>query len=285
MNWIESMREAISYIEEHLEEDIKMEDIAKKTFISPYYFQKAFHLLCGYSVGEYIRNRRLANAGRDILTTDEKIIDIAIKYGYDSPDSFTKAFTRFHGSTPSAVRKSGQTIKSFAPLKIKFSLEGGLSMNYKIVDKDSFKVVGVSKMFKGDSTYKEIPVFWDEHYKSENGKYISGEYGVCIEPKDNGTEFEYYIADNYEEEKEMPDKFNVIEIPAHTWAVFPCVGPMPDAIQEVNKKIFSEWLPNCTDYKLAGGYNIEYYTDEKDYEKGTEDEKYYTEIWIPVMKK
>ncbi len=76
-----------------------------------------------------------------------------------------------------------------------------------------------------------------------------------------------------------------MEIPAHTWAVFPCVGPMPNAIQDVNKKIFSEWLPNCTDYVMAGGYNIEYYSDEKEYPKGTLDEKYYSEVWIPVKRK
>jgi len=130
MNWIESMSEAIKYIENNLENDLKIEDVAAKAFISPFYFQRAFSLLCGFTVGEYIRNRRLASAGNELLTTDEKIITIAMKYGYDSPDSFTKAFTRFHGSTPTAVRNNGKTIKTFAPLKLKFLLEGGYILNY-----------------------------------------------------------------------------------------------------------------------------------------------------------
>ena len=285
MNWIESMGEAINYIEEHLSDDLKVEDIATKVCISPFYFQKAFSLLCGFSVGEYIRYRRLANAGNDLLTTDEKIIDIAMKYGYDSPDSFTKAFTRFHGSTPTAVRKNGQTIKTFAPLKLKFLLEGGYIMDYKIVEKEAFKVIGVSKTFNSDTSYKEIPLFWKQHWQAGNEKYIYGMYGVCIETKEKSKEFEYLIADDYDAEKKLPSEFKVFEIPKHTWAIFPCVGPMPKALQEVNTKIFSEWLPNCTHYEIAGGYNIEYYTDIRDYENGNQDEKYYSEIWIPIKKK
>lgn len=285
MNWIESMSEAIKYIEGNLENDLKVEDIATKAFISPFYFQKAFSLLCGFSVGEYIRYRRLANAGNDLLTTDEKIIDIAMKYGYDSPDSFTKAFTRFHGSTPTAVRKNGQTIKTFVPLKLKFLLEGGYIMDYKIIEKEAFKVIGVSKIFNGETSYKEIPSFWTQHYQAGNGKYICGMYGVCIETREKGQEFEYLIADDYNAEKKLPSEFKVFEVPKHTWAIFPCVGPMPKALQEVNTKIFSEWLPNCTDYEIAGGYNIEYYTDLSNYKNGNQDEKYYSEIWIPINKK
>ena len=105
MEWIESIREAISYIEDNITKDISIKEIADKVNISPFYFQKGFGMLCGYSLSEYIKGRTLA--GSEVLSTDEKIIDIAIKYGYDSPDSFTKAFTRFHGVTPSAVRKEG----------------------------------------------------------------------------------------------------------------------------------------------------------------------------------
>ena len=105
MEWIESIREAISYIEENITEDLSVNEIADKVNISPFYFQKGFAMLCGYSLSEYIRRRKLTLAGSEVSSTNEKIIDIAIKYGYDSPDSFTKAFIRFHGVTPSAVRK------------------------------------------------------------------------------------------------------------------------------------------------------------------------------------
>ena len=130
MNWVEGMTNAIGYIEDNLTEDLTVSDIAKQAFVSAFYFQKAFAMLCGFTVGEYIRQRRLTLAGSELAATDGKIIDIALKYGYDSPDSFTKAFTRFHGVTPSAVRKGEAIIKSFAPLKIKFTLEGGFIMDY-----------------------------------------------------------------------------------------------------------------------------------------------------------
>ena len=126
MEWMKAIGDSIQFIESHIREDVSIEDIANSVNISPFYFQKGFSMMCGFSVSEYVRNRRLALAGNEIITTDEKIIDIALKYGYDSPDSFTKAFARFHGSTPIAVRKSGATLKSFAPLKIKMAITNEL---------------------------------------------------------------------------------------------------------------------------------------------------------------
>lgn len=285
MGWLEGIGEAIGYIEENITEEITIEEIAKKAYMSSFYFQRGFSMLCGFTVGEYIRQRRLTLAGSELVSTDEKIIDIALKYGYDSPDSFTKAFTRFHGATPAAVRRDGAMVKSFAPLKIKFSLEGGYIMDYRIFEKDSFTIMGASRMFKNDTAKEEIPQFWTEHYKAGNGKYVCGMYGVCIDEDMGSDEFEYLIADNYDPCKELPEGFVTRTIPKHTWAVFPCRGPMPKAIQEVNRKIYSEWLPNCRDYEIAAGLNIEMYTDVNDYPKGNQDENYYTEIWIPVKKK
>jgi len=253
--------------------------------MSPFYFQKGFAMLCGFTVGEYIRQRRLTLAGREIVSTDEKIIDIALKYGYTSPDSFTKAFTRFHGVTPTAVRKDGAMIKSLAPLKIKFSLEGGYIMDYKIVEKDSFTIMGVSKVFKYDSATTEIPQFWAEHYQTGKGKFVCGMYGINIDESMGSEEFEYLIADNYNPSVEVPDGFVTKIIPKYTWAVFASKGPMPKSLQDVSGRIFSEWLPNCKDYEIAAGYNIEMYTNTDDYPQGSQDENYYSEIWIPVRRK
>ena len=125
MGWIEEIGEAISYIEENITEELTIGDISKRGFLSPFYFQKGFAMLCGFTVGEYIRSAGLPLPAASWWPTDKRIIDIALKYGYDSPDSFTKAFTRFHGATPTAVRKEGAMVKSFASLKIKFTLEGG----------------------------------------------------------------------------------------------------------------------------------------------------------------
>ncbi len=285
MEWIDGVCEAICYIEENMTEELTVEDIAKQALISPFYFQKGFAMLCGFTVGEYIRQRRLTLAGSELVSTDRKIIDIALKYGYDSPDSFTKAFTRFHGVTPTAVRKDGAMIKSFAPLKIKFSLEGGFIMDYRIMEKDAFTVMGVPRVFRYETAKTEIPKFWTEHYQTGKGKLVCGMYGVCLDESMGSDGFEYLIADNYNPSVEVPDGFVTRIIPKHTWAVFACKGAMPNALQDVNQKIFSEWLPNCKEYEIAAGYNIEMYTDVADYPNGNQDENYYSEIWIPVRKK
>lgn len=285
MEWIESISKAISFIEDNITEELTVEKIAHNALISPFYFQKGFAMLCGFTVSEYVRWRKLTLAGTELVSSDEKIIDIALKYGYESPDSFTKAFTRFHGITPTAVRKDGAMIKSFAPLKIKFSLEGGFIMDYKIVEKDAFTVMGVSKMFNYDSAFAEVPGFWAEHYKTGKGEVVCGMYGISIDEAMGNKEFEYLIADDYIPCKDIPNGYNTKVIPKHTWAVFPCKGPMPGAFQDINKKIFSEWLPNCKDYDIAAGYNIELYSNPSDYPSGTQDKDYYCEMWIPVKNK
>ncbi len=285
MEWIESIREAISYIEENILEDLSVKMVADKVNISPFYFQKGFGMLCGYSLSEYIKKRRLSLAGIEVSSTDNKIIDIAMKYGYDSPDSFTKAFTRFHGVTPTQVRKGGEMVKSFVALRIKFSLEGGYIMDYKIVEKEAFKVAGYSKNFKYDEAFQEVPKFWGEYMKTDMSKNICGAYGVNIDEKMGGETFEYIIAENYKDGMENIKGVTVKTIPKFTWAVFPCRGECIKSLQETNTKIFSEWLPNCKDYEIAAGYNIEMYSNPSEYEKGLMDKNYYSEIWIPVKKK
>lgn len=285
MEWIESIKKAIDYIETNITEDLTIDSISKHVFISSFYFQKGFSMLCGFSVAEYIRDRRLSLAGNDLISSDEKIIDIALKYQYSSPDSFTKAFTRFHGVTPSALRKDKKMIKSFAPLKINISLEGGYIMNFKIIEKDAFTVIGVSKVFKYENMKKEIPIFWQEHYQSEKSKTICGMYGVCIDTNSGTDQYEYLIADTYRINQEVSSDYVTRCIPKHTWAIFACKGAMPASLQATNHKIYTEWLANCKDYEIAAGYNIEMYTDPAKYPKGNHDENYYSEIWIPVKRK
>ncbi|GLC83015.1 AraC family transcriptional regulator [Lacrimispora brassicae] len=285
MGWVECIGEAVSYIEDNITEELSIEKIAKQVLISPFYFQKGFAMLCGFTVGEYIRQRRLALAGSDLVSTKEKIIDIALKYGYDSPDSFTKAFTRFHGVTPTAVRKGRAMIKAFAPLKIKLTLEGGYVMDYRIVEKDSFTVMGVSRTFKYARAKTEVPEFWSELYQPGKESVVCGMYGINIDESMGSDEFEYLIADDYNPDAEIPEGFVTKVIPAYTWAVFASRGEMPQSLHEVNKKIFSEWLPNCKEYEIAAGYYIEMYSDPAEYSKGIQDEKYYCEVWIPVKKK
>lgn len=285
MRWVECIGEAINYIEENITQELTIGSIAKKACISPFYFQKGFAMLCGFTVSEYIRCRRLALAGSELVATDRKIIDIAIKYGYDSPDSFTKSFTRFHGATPTAVRKGGSMVKSFAPLKIKFALEGGYSMDYKVIEKDAFTVIGLSRVFQYENAMEEVPKLWAEFSQSEKSGAICSVYGINIDESMSGNEFEYLIADNYNAAMDIPEGFVTKIIPKYTWVVFTCKGAMPQSMQNVNKKIFSEWLPNCKEYEIAAGYCIEMYSNPSEYPKGVQDENYYSEMWIPVKQK
>lgn len=285
MEWTKALQNAIRYIENHITEDISVKDVAEHVHISPFYFQKGFSMLCGYSVTEYIRNRKLALAGGELAATDIKIIDVALKYGYDSPDSFTKAFTRFHGVSPAMVRKDGAMLKTFAPLILNFSLKGGYFMNYRIVEKESFTVKASSKVFSYENAAHEIPLFWQEHYNKGKGKYVKGMFGVNIDEKMSHDSFEYMIADLYDPSEEIPEGFVTRIIPAFTWAVFSCEGAMPEAAQDINTKIFSEWLPALKEYELAAGYCVEMYDMPDKYPKGTLDENYHFEIWIPIKKK
>ncbi|MCQ2468912.1 MAG: AraC family transcriptional regulator [Ruminococcus sp.] len=285
MEWMKAIQSAIEFIEEHITENITADDVADHVFMSSFYFQKGFSMLCGFTVAEYIRNRRLALAGVKIVSTEDRIIDIALEYGYDSPDSFAKAFTRFHGVSPSAVRRGESGVKTFAPLKIEFTLKGGYLMNYKIEKKESFTVIGSARTFSYENCKEEIPKFWKEHYECGNGKYVCGMFGVNIDPQMGESSFEYLIADICDSSAEIPEGFVTRTIPEFTWAVFSCDGAMPDALQDVNKKIFSEWLPALKEYEFAAGYCIEMYDDASKYPKGTLDENYHAEIWIPVKKK
>ncbi len=285
MSWMESISAAICYIEENLTQELTAAEIARYVHISTFYFQKSFAMLCGFTLTEYIRNRRLALAGNDLANGNEKIIDIAMKYGYDSPDSFTKAFTRFHGVTPTAARKDGVMLKSFAPLKIKLSLEGGYLMEYRMERKPAFTVIANAKTFAYEGAKQTIPQFWQEHFTSGKGNVVCGMYGINIDEAMGGDTFEYLIADDYQSGRGVPEGFVTRTIPALNWAIFPCVGPLPQALQNVNAKIFTEWLPALRDYEFSDGYCVEMYDAPNKYLKGTLDEKYYSEIWIPVKKK
>jgi AraC family transcriptional regulator len=280
MNWTKIIEDAIRFIEENITEDLTVGRIAKEVNTSAFYFQKGFSMLCGYTVGEYVRMRRLSLAGEELISSDIKVIDLAIKYGYDSPDSFTKAFTRFHGNTPTDVRNNGANIKAFAPLHIKLTLDGGKAMEYRIEKKAAFKVMGVSKIIGYGDGYTTIPKFWDEVFADKDNK-LMGMYGVCLDDEVPGDEFRYMIADDFSEDLAASKGYEVKEIPEYIWAVFPCRGAMPKALQDVNTQVFNEWLP-ASNYEIAAGFNIEFYTDETKYKLGAQDPEYYSEIWVPV---
>ena len=252
--------------------------------------------MTGCGIGEYLRNRRLYEAALDLKNTDDKIIDIALRYCYETPESFTKAFSRFHGATPSQVR-SGAPVRVFLPFKIQVTINGGDQMDYKITQMFSFKVIGFQKVFSYENSYAEIPKFWDEICeKYANNIYAGndpanayekaivdnciGEYGVCIDDMCGGK-FRYLIAGKYAG-GEVPKGMELYEFPRGEWAVFNCVGPLPGALQDVNTYVFKEWLPGNPDFEICGNANVEWYdciNGEKD------DPDYHSAIWLPVRRK
>ena len=239
--------------------------------------------MTGYGIGEYIRNRRLYQAAVDLKGTDDKVIELALRYCYETPESFTKAFSRFHGATPSQVR-DGAAGKVFLPLTIKL---GGSQMDVKIAPMFPFKVIGFQKVFDNETAYAEIPKFWNETCeKYANRVYAGnapsnpyeqalvdnciGEYGVCIDDI-GGGKFRYLIAGKYTGGA-VPDGMVVYEFPRNEWAVFDCI----------NTRIFSEWLPGNPDYELSGNATVEWY----DCVNGEmADPDYHSAIWVPVKRK
>ncbi len=271
MDMVEGITEALDYIERNIDNELESKEIAAKAYMSEFHFQRIFHAICGYSLGEYIRFRRLSIAGQELSTGENKVLDIAVKYGYDSPDSFAKAFAKFHGVPPSAAKEKGNELRTFSPLKIKLTLEGGNIMDYKIIEKPAFTVVGKKKSFSFETADEEILKYWTELMNAKE-KEIEGMYGVCL--GSYGQEkFDYLFADNYIPQKPIPNGFVTWTAPAGLYAAFPCKGKIPESIHKVSSRIWEEWLPNCKDYTLAGDFDLEVYLDKE-----------YCEIWIPVKK-
>lgn len=286
MNYLENLERAISYIEENLTDEIKFDEIAKQSGFSIFYFQRIFSAVCGCSVGQYIRNRRLAVSAAELKATKAKVIDIALKYGYESPESFTRAFVKFHGITPSEAKKSDSVLKSYSRLSVKINLKGGNIMNYKIIKKEAFKVLEkVSSQSIDDAQNKNtIPEFWTKSHQdgtvakllslADDRKYI---FGICYNGELTGKKtFEYSIAASYSEGTEIPDGFRINEIPERTWIVFDCVGAMPTAMQQTWHNILAEFFPS-TSYEPTYEMDIEAYTAG---EMNSPD--YKSEIWVPI---
>lgn len=286
MSWIESIQKAINYIEAHLQETITMEQIAQEVNVSVFHFQRTFSILTDMSIADYIRRRRLTLAAQELINTDIKIIDLAYKYGYDSPEAFTKAFRKQHHVTPSDARKQQGPLQSYNRLVIQVSLKGAVPMKYNIIEKEQFQVVGVKRTYncqKGENL-QGIPLFWDEVNRQGmdeqlftlNNGQIKGVLGVCV-PDENYKEnslIDYWIGTDHV--GEVPENLQSIEVPASKWVVFEVHGPMPHAMQNAWKQIFSEWFPS-NPYEPAGTAELEVYTNEDPTK-----EDLYSEIWIPI---
>lgn len=292
MDWISGIQKAINYVEDHILEDVEYENVAKEACSSTFHFQRVFGILCGFTLGDYIRMRRLSLAGEDLSRSDEKIIDIALKYGYDSPESFTRAFTKFHGVTPSEAR-NGANIKTFTPLSVKLILSGGSKMDYRIEKMDAFKVVCKrQKVSKPGSASAAIDItnFWAECGQSGATQRIisyfpkeprlKGLLGICFSSELCCNEFPYGIGVEYDGREMNDSDLEIVTIPEHTYAVFKCVGKMPEAFQKTYEKIVTEFFPQSTKYEYGEGIELEVYPSED-----TSNPNYTCEIWIAVNEK
>lgn len=296
MEWISAMQQAIDYMERHLLEDINYEDVARAVHISGYEFHRAFSFLTGMTANAYIRSRRLSLAGRALLETDAKITDIALKYGYDTPESFTKAFTRFHGVSPRVAREGCARLVLFNPLAIKISMEGGKCMDYRILQTEQQKFLALVRSFDNsiinDEDNHDVSDFWGECLEKGLIEPMlalcpAGSrnlYGLCSPAKEGQETFDYGIGILLDQnplpfrlEKLEQAGYRIWDVQPGTYAVFDCIGSDGSCITQAWTKFYQEFLPQM-------GYEAQPETDYELYPEHPQ-EGLFCELWIPVRKK
>lgn len=290
MDSISYMNYAMAYIEEHLTEEIDYSEISRIAYCSEYHFKRMFSFLSGITLSEYIRRRRLTLAALDLKDRDLRIIDVAVKYGYGSADSFSRAFHSMHGFLPSEARNENIQLKAYPRMTFQLSIKGGCEMNYRIVEKEQFKLVGFKKrvpiVFEGvnPDIAKMTELLTPDVIKQlksvsnvEPIGIISASTNFSEERMEETGELDHYIG--VATSKNEIAEFDILEIDASTWAVFESIGPFPDTLQNVWGRIYSEWFPS-SGYEVARGPEI-LWNESPD----TSNPKYKSEIWIPVKKK
>lgn len=289
MDSVKSMNDAIYYIEEHICEELDYKVIAKIALCSEHHFKRMFSFLAGISISEYVRRRRLTLAAIELMDNDLKVIDVAMKYGYSSADAFTRAFQVVHGVVPSKARDGDCQIVLYPKVTFQLSVRGVESMNYRIVEKDAFHIVGLKKrvpiVFNGVNAeiaamYQlltpEIIMEWKSISNVEPIGMISASTNFSEGRMSEEGELDHYIG---VATTNVLDKYEVLNINAGTWAVFESIGPFPETLQDVWGRIYSEWFPSST-YESIDGPEIVWHESPD-----TTNPNYRSEIWIPIRKK
>ncbi|WP_337050556.1 AraC family transcriptional regulator [Priestia megaterium] len=290
MDLLRNMNRALDYIEENLTNDIDFREVARLALCSEYHFKRMFSFLAGITLSGYIRRRRLTLAAFELKDSNIKVIDVAIKYNYSSPDSFTRAFQNLHGITPSEAKKSGSSLKAFPKMTFQLSIKGGNEMNYRIEEKEAFHIVGIKErvpiIFHGVNP--KIAAMWESlndetirELKELSNVTPLGLLSASVNFSEGRMEekgqLDHYIG--VATTKDCPNHLVQLEVPAGTWAVFEAVGPFPDTLQDVWGRIYSEWFPAST-YEQVEGPEI-LWNEHKNVTSPT----FKSEIWIPVLKK
>jgi AraC family transcriptional regulator len=284
MEWLTKLSKAIEYIDSNLTGEISYDEAAKIACCSTYYFQRMFSYVAGIPLSQYIRRRKMTQAAFDIQSSNTKIADIGLKYGYESPTAFNRAFQNVHGISPTAARKKGVLLEAYPSISFKVTVIGGESMRYRIETKEAFRIVGVKMPLQEDmeENLKIVPRFWEKMWKEdqitkisslseENPKNILG-VSIYRSPQ----YIFYYIA--AATDKPVPEGMVEYEIPAATWVVLECDGHYPESIQSMYKRFLTEWLP-FSGYKYAELADIEVYPMSHEKPK-----RGHSEIWIAIEK-
>lgn len=282
MEWILRMNKALEYLEEHLTQGADLEEAARIACCSVYHFQRIFPCLAGIPLSDYLRRRRMSLAASDLLA-GQKVLDVALKYGYDSPTAFNRAFQNVHGMPPSKVQE-GAPLKAFPPISFRITVKGATEMEYRIVKKEAFRVLGISAPISPniEESFQEVPALWNRADEENLPARLlplmdpenPGLLGIC---DGVGEQPRYIIAvASAAPLGEGTEGLEEHQVPAGTWAVFPGEGPMPGAIQELEQRVVAEWLPT-SGYEYANAPDIEVYLrpDPKNAR---------FEVWIPVVK-
>lgn len=282
MEWIERLNSAVNYIEENIIENINLEEVSKIACCSTYHFQRMFAYIADIPLSEYIRRRRMSLAAVDLQSGNEKVIDISLKYGYDSPTAFNRAFKSVHGISPSEAKKEGTILKAFPPISFKITIKGDSELNYRIEKKEAFRIIGISEPLETEleKNFEIIPKMWAT--AAMNGTIpklatmmdtpLIGMLGIssCNE----ANNWRYYIG--VASTQSIDSALEEFIIPAGTWAIFYGEGHA-QSIQALEQRIVTEWLPT-SGYEYADAPDIEVYINAD-----PENSKY--EVWIPVSKK
>jgi AraC family transcriptional regulator len=283
------MNQALAYIEENLADEINFAQVERLALCSEYHFRRMFSFLAGVTLSEYIRRRRLTLAALELVHSKVLVIEVALKYGYNSPDAFARAFQALHGITPTEARTIGQPLKAYPKMTFRLTIEGGNEMNYRIEEKAEFWIVGIMKrvplIYQGVNP--EIAAMWGslEANLIATLKALSNVEPMGLisastnfsEGRLDGGELDHYIG--VATNRKHPEHLTRLEVPASTWAVFEAVGPFPETLQNIWGRIYSEWFPS-SGYEQRAGPEI-LWNENKDVDSPT----FRSEIWIPVSKR
>jgi len=283
MDWVERMNRAVEYIEDHIAEPIDYEGAAKVACCSVSHFQRMFSFITDVSLSEYVRRRRLTLAAVELQNSNIKVIDLALKFGYDSPEAFTRAFQNLHGTTPTAARNIGTKLKAFSRISFQISIKGVAEMNYRIEELKGFSIVGVQERVHTANAFTVVPRLWDDAMKEglfeklwkirATGHNMRGILGVCADG-DHGKNEEFHYIMSIVSERLPSEGMTKRDFPAATWAVFEAEGG-PEGVGELWKRLYTEWVP-------ASGYDLAYLPAIECYLPPEENKN---ELWVAVVKK